>query len=933
MSQYQQTKAESVLKRANELIQSEQLQLAIQELSSIVSNFNRKIKTWHEIYEEVMKKFIKVSVELRKGQELKNALSSYRGLCQSSEIKSFGNVVSLYLEQAEKRAQKAKEKSKNKTLTLEKDLESEMPENILLSEVSGEDIKDRTDREIVTPWLKFLWETYRQVLELLKKDGQLETIYHDTCQRAFKFCLVYKRKNEFKRLSEMLRTHVKSIDLTSPQGIHHYLDARFFQLSVAIDLELWQDAFKSVEDIYYLISASKTPIPPEMLLSYYDQLTKIFWNSKHFILHAYAYYKSFNLQKTVAGEDTDLQAAATRLLLSTLTIPPSENESETVPTDFNAVRNERRLVSLLGLSAPPNKSLLLSELESKQVTKLVYPELKDLYNILTVEFNPLKVCERMKPVFKFIESREELKNYLEPLKYTTVVNLLEKLSKVYQTVKIETVSKLADFVTLPQIEKIIVETVELGDLHIVIDHGRGVLEFNKTRTPFESKKIHSQLSELGKRIHEVVELIHPERKEEKEKRRKKLIMEIQKKLPEELKEISLRNEFIRMKKLWHEQEQKRLVEKAEEKKKELERQKELEEQKKQELEAKKREEEKKRREELIEEEKKKKEIIHQLTNGNPKQVQEMLKLANQSSKKKINNLLELDIDTLIDLKRTEIEKEKRDKERKLAEKSKSLDYLEITRRELEIPLLDDYNKKQQQLNKEAFDIHVNKQSTELQKEMNKFKEMRTKYEKYFEDKNSFINKVILEKRMEVYQAAKQDQLKRKQQQKAEWEAKRNAIKEEIDRIKKKEEEEKERKKKEREEQDRKLKEQAEIQRKKLEEMERKNKEEMEKKFAAKKEDKPAPFVANKTSYVPPHLRDNTTSSSFSKETKKEETTTKEDVFSAFGSKKKPMGRGTFTSSSSSSSSGGGAFSNKFSSGGRGRGRGEKKDEETGGRWR
>ena len=53
------------------------------------------------------------------------------------------------------------------------DLEaSETPESILLSTVSGEQSRDRTDRAIVTPWLKFLWETYRTVLDIFKNNAQ-----------------------------------------------------------------------------------------------------------------------------------------------------------------------------------------------------------------------------------------------------------------------------------------------------------------------------------------------------------------------------------------------------------------------------------------------------------------------------------------------------------------------------------------------------------------------------------------------------------------------------------------------------------------------------------------------------------------------------------------------------------------------------------------
>ncbi|KAG2389052.1 hypothetical protein C9374_014452 [Naegleria lovaniensis] len=932
MAQYLTTKAENVLKRTADYIQSDQLNMAFLELGTIVSKFGRQIKTWHEIYEDVAKRFIKVSVELRKGQEIKSILSSYRNLCQASELKSFANVVLLYLDQAEKRAQKAIEKSKSKSVAL--DLENEVPENVLLSDVSGEDLKDRTDREFVTPWMRFLWETYRVVLELLKstKEPQLEAVYHETCKRAFEFCQKYERKNEFKRLSDLLRTHVKGIELTSYESIEHYLSARFFQLTVAMKLDLWQDAFKSIEDIYYLISTSKdVVIPAEQLLNYYEQLTKIFWNSKHYILHAYAQYKAFGINRNIANQ-TKLQESATNLLLSTLTTP-SNDQTETIPTDFVSVRNERRLVTLLGLSAPPSKQLLVSELAAKNVTQLIYPELKDLYKIFEVDFNPLKMCERMKPILEFVKSREDLTVYYEPLKQMTITKLLEQLSKVFQTIKIETVSKLADFVSLIQLEKILVQNASLGKIQASIDHGKGVLVFGKSPKSFDASDVQKQISAFGKRIHDVVDLIHPERKKEKEERRKKLITEISKKISPEIEQISFRNDFIRMKKLWYEQEQKRALEKAEERKVELARLAELEEERMAQLEAKNREEEKKRREKKIAEEKKKKEIIDQITNNNVKAQQDLLKIANKSLKKKITSLLELEIDDIIELKRGEIQREKKEKEKKLLEKAKALDYLEITRREVEMPVFDDYNKKQQALNKEAFENYLNKQNQDLQKELSEMKQKKQEFSKYFVDQKAFLDKFVLKSRREEYEKLKQEQDERKRVKKEQWEAKRKALLEEREKKRKeeeerrkKDEEERERKKKEEEElrkkreeererERKKREEQEEIQRKKEEEFYRKQKEkemELDKKL---KEQQPQ---AQKGRWD--NLDSESSSSPFGKGSDK-----RASFGSAFGGGGfgKTGGRGGGRGGGSSSSSGGGddAFSAFSSSKGRGGGRG------------
>jgi translation initiation factor 3 subunit A len=81
----------------------------------------------------------------------------------------------------------------------------------MLSYVSGEKGKDMSNRELVTPWFKFLWETYRTVLEILCNNLKLEALYAITAHRDFQLCLQYKRTTEFRRLCEITHNHLVNL--------------------------------------------------------------------------------------------------------------------------------------------------------------------------------------------------------------------------------------------------------------------------------------------------------------------------------------------------------------------------------------------------------------------------------------------------------------------------------------------------------------------------------------------------------------------------------------------------------------------------------------------------------------------------------------------------------------------------------------------------
>jgi translation initiation factor 3 subunit A len=465
--------------------------------------------------------FVELCVDLRKGKLAKDGLYQYKNTAQNTNVGTIELVFKKFIELAEGKVTEAQAKADEAHSTTEgasgeakniEDLEaSETPESILLSTVSGEQSRDRTDRAIVTPWLKFLWETYRTVLDIFKNNARLELMYQSTAHQAFQFCSKYARKTEFRRLCELLRNHLQNaakfssqmhaINLSDPDTLQRHLDTRFQQLNVAVELELWQEAFRSVEDIHTLLSLSKRPAKNVMMANYFEKLTRIFLVSENYLFHAAAWSRYYNLLRQSAAAvatgqgskkdnpavtEADMTKAASFVLLSALSIPViSTSRSRGALVDADAARNNKnsRLTNLLGMTQAPTRAILFKDALSKGLLKRARPEIRDLYNILEVDFHPLSICKKISPILAQIGADEEMKKYVGPLQQVILTRLFQQLSQVYDSVQIKFVLELAQFpepfgVSKATIEKFIMNGCKKGDLAIRIDHATGVLTFD-----------------------------------------------------------------------------------------------------------------------------------------------------------------------------------------------------------------------------------------------------------------------------------------------------------------------------------------------------------------------------------------------------------------------------------------------------------------------
>ncbi|RKO91635.1 hypothetical protein BDK51DRAFT_20241 [Blyttiomyces helicus] len=701
---------ENALKRAEELIAVSQNGSALTLLHEIIMS-KRSRSTPLTALEPIMLKFVELCVILRKGKTAKEGLHQYKNISQNVTVSTIELVIKKFIELSENKVAEAQAKADKITLDAVDDLEaSETPESIILSTVSGEVDKDRTDREVVTPWLKFLWEAYRTALDILRNNARLELLYQSVANQAFHFCLKYARKTEFRRLCELLRQHLATaakyahqthaINLNDPDTLQRHLDTRFVQLNAAAELQLWQEAFRSIEDIHNLLAMSKKPPKPFMMANYYEKLARIFMVSENYLFHAAAwskYYATVRQNKSLSEEEH--QRMASIVLMSALAIPiiaPSKTRGGYADNDENKPKTTR-LANLLRAARVPTREQLLKEALGKAVFSRVRPELKSLYQILEAQFHPLSICKKIVPILSSLTEQKDMSPYIKPLHQVILTRLLQQLSQVYTTINIESVVKLASFpepynYDAHTIEKFVMNGCKRGELSIRVNHqsqtltfevdyfaaSKGSISEGPQLQSMPSEQMRLELTRLAKRLHTAVVLIDPSQLPAHKAAKKAAFIAARENIEEERQQAAHRRMLIEKKKELRENEI-LIREKEEQRAKAIKAQEEAEAEKAR-----------------IEAESKRRETDRLIKARQDIEKAEVAKLAAQLAgelkdknvKMTQEELDKLDTAKLLALQVQQIEKEKRDLQNKLRLLGKKFDHLERAYRKEEIPLLE-----------------------------------------------------------------------------------------------------------------------------------------------------------------------------------------------------------------------------------------------------
>ncbi|KAF3565183.1 hypothetical protein DY000_02015325 [Brassica cretica] len=699
-------KPENALKRADELINVGQKQDALQALHDLITS--KRYRAWQKPLEKIMFKYLDLCVDLKRGRFAKDGLIQYRIVCQQVNVSSLEEVIKHFLHLSTEKAEQARSQADALDEALDvDDLEADRkPEDLQLSIVSGEKGKDRSDRELVTPWFKFLWETYRTVLEILRNNSKLEALYAMTAHKAFQFCKQYKRTTEFRRLCEIIRNHLANLnkyrdqrdrpDLSAPESLQLYLDTRFDQLKVATELGLWQEAFRSVEDIYGLMCMVKKTPKSSLLMVYYSKLTEIFWISSSQLYHAYAWFKLFSLQKNFNKNlsQKDLQLIASSVVVAALSVPPFDRAQSASHMELeNEKERNLRMANLIGFNLEPkfegrdmlSRSALLSELVSRGVLSCASQEVKDLFHVLEHEFHPLDLGSKIQPLLEKISKsggklssapslpEVQLSQYVPSLEKLATLRLLQQVSKIYQTIRIESLSQLVPFFEFSVVEKISVDAVKNNFVAMKVDHMKGVVIFGNLGIESDGMKDH--LAVFAESLNKVRAMLYPV--PSKASKLGGIVPNLADTVEKEHKRLLARKSIIEKRK--EDQERQQLEMEREEEQKRLKLQKLTEEAEQKRLAA-----------EL--QERRKQRILREIEQKELEEAQALLEDTEKRMKKgKKKTLLDGEKVTkqnVMQMALTEQVKERQEMEKKLQKLAKTMDYLERAKREEAAPVIE-----------------------------------------------------------------------------------------------------------------------------------------------------------------------------------------------------------------------------------------------------
>lgn len=705
-------KPENALKRAEELLEVGKQNEALETLHHAILHKRWK-NQWSPTLEKIIERHLQLCVELQKMRFAREGLHQYRATCQAANIQSLEQVVRVFRKAAEEKVNQAK-KDQDVRLGKVADLEElDAPETILLAAIQAGDTRQQSQDKDVHTHFRFLWETYKVILDVLKSNNRLEEVYHETSRQAFEFCRANSRPQEFKRLCDILRKNFQDLSKrTGPGGqnpvqpnnvetITKTLETRCRQMQVATELDLWREAYNTSSEICDLMAAlgkvNQRP-KPHLRSMYYEHLGQIFWKSENYLFHAFASLKNVLFVKGAKQNmpKSELELLASRAVLAMLCVPFQENSdiqaSLEMSTDgSHQYEKAKKNAFLFSAQSVPTRDSISSQITEKNLLGLSAGPCAKLFALVESDFTPLSLCQDAKPYLDQIASEDvcegKLRDYVLPLKQIIFFRLIKQLSEVYVSMTIEDFEHAASIVPFNIAETWMANASRQQGISIQINYMQKAIIFGAP-TKVDMKSMRQPLIEIGYKLQNAMQCVAQEELQRNDKQEKQqLLSNIKELMEQETRSIRQRKEEIERRK-----------EESERRKHQQEREA-MERQRKQEaLEAeqeRKRQEEERKRREVEKQEQRKKEAELQ---KNMEMLEQMKKQAEQKATnvkvagKKIteieaDDLTNISFDQIEKAREAQVLKERQDKIRQRKAESKRVDHLARALREEETPML------------------------------------------------------------------------------------------------------------------------------------------------------------------------------------------------------------------------------------------------------
>ncbi|CAE7328013.1 TIF32, partial [Symbiodinium sp. CCMP2456] len=182
------------------------------------------------------------------------------------------------------------------------------PETILLQAIQAGDTRQQSQDKDVHTHFRFLWETYKVILDVLKSNSRLEEALQFFvrvaefvwCILIFVGCLAEDFRKKVLGLSELIcAVVVWSL-------LQWFLVEGFWDSFVGTFAESWLacEAYNTSSEICDLMTAlgkvNQRP-KPHLRSMYYEHLGQIFWKSENYLFHAFASLKNVFFVKVRAN--------------------------------------------------------------------------------------------------------------------------------------------------------------------------------------------------------------------------------------------------------------------------------------------------------------------------------------------------------------------------------------------------------------------------------------------------------------------------------------------------------------------------------------------------------------------------------------------------------------------------------------------------------